>query len=251
MTVFGKVFTVIATLAGLCFVANLVSIITRNHDRPVAAGIVTGLVLDPSSNKPSGETPPAPATSAQPSRPAWTVPIPDSVVNDESENHRVRVDPQSGKVLAVRSTPGSVFPLAPVCQVACEEKWSSANQIFDDSTTEDYAPSEDIKNLTVERLNEIDWWYAAPFKTTFYIRSKADGTFVQQTCIIDTANHLITILSTLPIGADGEASGPENVNATSVDQIAAVQQNLPISWAVGEFIHAVVDRQSMLRGVLR
>jgi len=37
MTVFGKVFIVIATLAGLCFVANLVSIITRNHDRPVAS----------------------------------------------------------------------------------------------------------------------------------------------------------------------------------------------------------------------
>jgi hypothetical protein len=55
MSVFGKVFIVIATLAGLCFVANLISIITRNHDRPVAARIVTGLVLDPSSNKPSGE----------------------------------------------------------------------------------------------------------------------------------------------------------------------------------------------------
>ena len=37
MTVFGKVFTVIATLAGLCFVANLVLIITHNDDRPVAS----------------------------------------------------------------------------------------------------------------------------------------------------------------------------------------------------------------------
>jgi TonB family protein len=37
MSVFGKVFIVIATLAGLCFVANLVPIITRHDDRPVAS----------------------------------------------------------------------------------------------------------------------------------------------------------------------------------------------------------------------
>ena len=75
MTVFGKVLIVIATLAGLCFVANLVLIITHNDDRPVASTEPPASAAPRSAPLPvvasAPETPPAPPTSAQPSRPAW------------------------------------------------------------------------------------------------------------------------------------------------------------------------------------
>ena len=220
----------------------------------LAVVTVIALVLDRSPNKPGKETTPATPVRSSPAQPSPTprpIPIADSVAKDESENHRVRVDPQDGKVVAVRSTAGAVLPLDTVCRLACNEEWSDATVIYSDETAEYYIPNKDLDNLVSWRMH-TDWKHAGPFATTFYIRSRADMSYLQEKCIIHSAAASGTVLSTQNVAPDGELAGAPDVSQIPLDFIALAgeEPSRPIYLAISALVRRLAFQQSMINDAL-
>jgi hypothetical protein len=217
-----------------------------NVAKTVASADSTTPATKESPHTPEPEVP----KQTEPTKPATA--IPDFVIHDESENHRIRIDPQSGNVIAVRSTINPVEPLRGVCRIACQEEWSSPSKVdIGDKPIEEYIPRKDIQNLTTWRMKG-DWFHTPPFATTFYIRSKSADGWVQQLTIINTLSASATIVDTQHIDATGEAIDMRQPSGIPpVDLIEATDKNLVISWAVSGVVHALADWQSLLKGALQ
>lgn len=180
--------------------------------------------------------------------------IPQSVTDDESLNHRVRIDPGTGKVLAVRRAgcaEGQRRFIAPrALDDLCGTGWTDPDLVYSDDAVEIYAPQRDLNELLAWHPTQ-NWWRAPAFGLLLYNRMKQSGDIVQQNCVVDFANHTITIASSMTIRPDGEAASANNdMPPIRVDLIEATDENRPMAWVASHIVHELADKQAMALNTL-